>query len=337
MRHLPLALSILVLVGLGLWAHALRHGPGEIELHQPSPWPKELESMEPVPAGVALEGTLHLASGEPAVEALVQTILRTEDGRSRVRWSWTDSAGAFRVEDLVDAEAQGFVVLAAEHMPVRFTAAVPGEAVAWTLPEPTGELEYLPELDLGDLEGRVRRDDGELADLEVLLVPILSPDEREGTADAPGDVLALLAGRTTRRARVDASGRYMVDALAAGFYEVHVLPAWGRGGTWPVLGRGVLEHAPGTGRPSFPVVVESAGLSGRVTDRAGEPLAGALVLVTQEQRAWPPSHTGADGTYAVGDLEAGGYRVEALAGDARTSRELTLALGEGRELDLTVE
>ena len=336
MRHVPLALSVLVLVALGLWARALRQGPGEIELHQPSPWPKALDPLPAAVPGATLTGRLLLADGRPAVEALVQATVPVDESRRRVRWSWTDQDGAFRVEDLTGGGELAFVVLAADHMPARFTATVPGEAVTWTLPEPTGELEYLPELDLGDLEGRVRRDAGELAGLEVLLVPILGPEERGGSVHAPGDVLALLAGRTTRRARVDGAGRYAVPELAAGFYEVLVLPAWARGGTWPVLGRGVLEHAPGTGRPSFPVDVEETRMAGTVTDPDGDPVAGALVRVVQGERVWPAAHTDAEGAFTVGDLESGPYRVDALAGEARASKEVTLEAGELRRLEFVL-
>ena len=245
-----------------------------------------------------------------------------------MRWAWTDEDGAFRLEGLVDPSTASFVVLAADHMPARFTAEASAEPVAWTLPEATTSLEPLPELDLGDLEGRVRRDGGETGGLEVLLVPILGPEEREGTAHTPGDVLALMAGRTTRRAQVDADGRYRVPALAAGSYEVQVLPEWARGGTWPVLGSGVLEHAPGAGRTSFPVVVDDARLSGRVLDPEGRPLEGALVRATQERRAWPPVRSVADGSFTLGDLEPGTYRVEALAGTAAVVLELTLGPGE---------
>ena len=339
MKHLPPVLSVLVLAALVAWGVALRRGPGAIELFRPDPWPKDLPRPVAPDPGATLTGSVRTADDQPASEALVQTrVTRAGETHPRVRWAWTDAAGRFELTGLGEPGPRTLVVLAADHMPARFEAEVPGEAPPFVLTEALGPLELLPELDLGDLDGRLRlpTDGPELGPLEVLLVPVLDADERAGTADTPGDVGALLAGRVPRRAPVAPDGSWTLAELAAGFYEVQVLPAWASGGTWPVLGRGVLEHDPGGGRPTFPVPVEPAGLDGALTGADGAPLVGALVEVRQDARAWPATTSDTEGRYAVGHLEPGTYAVRALAGDVEATAEVTVAAGEVLPLDLVL-
>ncbi|MDF1798170.1 MAG: carboxypeptidase-like regulatory domain-containing protein [Planctomycetota bacterium] len=339
MRHFLLLLAVLVLALLAAWVSVLRQGPGDIAMYEPRPWPKALEALAAQPVGASLDGRIQRADRAPAAEALVQTTVATDDqGGRAVRWAWTDSLGRFHLDGLSSDQPLVLVVLAADHMPASFDVelgpGVPAEELVWSLPAPIDEVEVLPALEFGDLQGRVRRPLGErgTARLEVLLRPL------EVGAPTPGDAqaMAFLAGRIERRATVDAAGGYTVPALAAGFYEVLVLPDWARGGTWPVLGRGSVDHAPGSTQPQFPVVLEDATVSGIVTDAGGQPVVGALLLASRDDRVWPPVQSGADGSYQLVDLDAGPLHVEVLAGSASASLDLTLGPGEGRELPVTL-
>lgn len=339
MRHLLLLLSVLVLAFLAAWASVLRQGPGDIEMYEPRPWPKALEALAAQPAGASIGGRIQRADRAPAAEALVQTTIATDDeGGRAVRWAWTDSLGRFHLDGLTSGQPLVLVVLAADHMPATFDVelgpGVPVDDLVWTLPDPIAEVEALPALEFGDLEGRVRRPLGErgTAGLEVLLRPLevsLSPDGDD-------EAMAYLAGRIERRATVDASGSYTVPALAAGFYEVLVLPDWARGGTWPVLGRGAFDHAPGSRQPQFPVVLEDAVVSGIVTDAGGQPVVGALLLATRDDRVWPPVQSGEGGRFELVDLDAGPLHVEVLAGSEGVELDLTLGGGEERDLAVTL-
>jgi len=311
-RILPL-FSVLVLATAGAWLWALRQGPGLLELPPLAPWPKALAAAPAPPAGTALVGTLRHADGTPAADALIQVTLPTG-----VRWAWTDGSGNFTLTRIPEERAGlEFIALALEHMPAIFKAeTAPGERLQWVLPAPIQELEALPELRCADFEGRVDRGVLPTEGLEVWLVP------------PPG--LDPLAGLVERRATVDANGTYQLPSLTAGIYQAHLLPAWARGGTWPILGTGALSFEPNSSQPTPRLTTLEASITGHIFDASGAPLIGALLIASDPASAnhiWPPAQSDATGRFRIDDLPPGTYRLELTSGEAHLERELTLTAG----------
>lgn len=316
-RTLPV-FSVLVFVALGAWVWALRQGPGKLELPVLAPWPKALAAVPARDLGVTLNGTLRHANGTPAADALVQTTV--PDG---TRWGWTNGSGAFTLTRLPSdpgvRAGLSFVALALEHMPATFTlTSTKNERVNWTLPPPTADLEAMPELTFADFTGQLVRASGAPEGLEVWLVPPPGADP--------------LSGQIERRATVDADGSYSFPSLTTGIYQARVLPAWARGGTWPILGTGALPFDPKSSQPLPRLATLEGRITGRVTGVAKQPLSGALVLVNatdETNHVWPPAVSDATGFFEVPDLPPGLYHLELATGD--THKELELRVPAGGE------
>ena len=118
--------------------------------------------------------------------------------------------------------------------------------------------------------------------------------------------------------RTDQNGAYRVRNLAAGRYVVQFRECWrgGYGSRWyrhqatPQSGTPVTVTAGGT-TPGIDEVLAPAGsISGRVTNRAGKPLAGACVqAVDATTQSSGLAQTNNSGRYTVSGLSTGSYRV----------------------------
>lgn len=148
---------------------------------------------------------------------------------------------------------------------------------------------------------------------------------RRDGAPVPGAAVAVRrhgAGVVSERAAADADGRFRIEGLAPGAWDVLVSAA----GLGPGRAEGVTL-APGQ---RFPLRVPLAGLGaveGRVTDPRGEPLANARVRVVSRGDGLAgvvprEARTDFDGRYRLAGLEAG--RAELVA------HELASALGASR-------
>lgn len=213
----------------------------------------------------------------------------------------------------------------------------------------------------GAIEGLVTEFDGRPAPgLEVVVTPldVAAPDEGE---DGPSRALERMLGlpgadgggrADPRHATADATGRYRVDGLAPGNYEVKLSEGLhGRG-----FGRGmvfVLEGAEAEeGPPGVHAVVTAgedavvnllrprrAALSGRVL-AAGAPVEGAEVtLGVDSPFSFGSGHvtvTDAGGGYRFDDVQAGKYKVSTIVPGAalEQSRSLEIGEGESRAVDL---
>lgn len=325
MKHVPLALACLVIGVFSYCTWDLSRGPGPLPIEPLPKWPDALPAWTPRESGPILEGTLQLASGEPAINALVQV-----DRPGGLSWTRTSALGRFALKDMpTDASVWDVTVLAFNHMPTRFQTEAGTALVAWTLPEPPAQLEALPPLNTADFVGHVVRPnapEASLAGLEVWIVPPPGTD--------------ILTGQIERRAPVADDGSFRFADLAAGVYQAQILPAWARGGAWPILGNGPLSIAPGSTLPQPPaLVVREGALAGVVYDQENEPIHGAMVIVQQASdlnHVLPPQATDADGRFAFDGLPADEYRIEVVSGDGRRSETLTIVVGETTQRDFTL-
>lgn len=314
MKHVPFTLAVLTIALLALWGWDLSRGPGAVELLPQPPFPEPLAAWVGDGPGRTLTGTITRADGAAAERALVQI-----DGTNGLYWTRTDALGRFTLSGLPTERApRTATVLAYEHLPERFDLPPDADSVTWQLAPAPAELEALPELVLSDYTGRVERADGPTEGLEVWLVPPPGTD--------------LLTGMLERRATVAADGSFAVPGLAAGVYQAHVLPAWARGATWPLIGSGAVSVAVGSSLPDPPaLVVREGALRGTVTLGAAGPVAGAMVLLqdaTDANRLCPPRATDANGGFAFDGLPAGTYRLDVLSGLEQRVVDVVITTGK---------
>jgi hypothetical protein len=163
-----------------------------------------------------------------------------------------------------------------------------------------------------------------------------------GDGTVTGVVRAARGGAPLARAMVlatDSAGR-VVGSTRTGTDGVFVLPGVPAGRT--TVTASIPGHVPGAAAvrvvPDAPAGVEVllqstvAGLIGRVTGPGGAPLPSATVAVTDAGgEAVALTTTGADGTYAVTDLEPGHYTVVATA---QAAFPVQLPVGEQARVDL---
>lgn len=327
MKHLPLALAVLVIALVALWAWDLSRGPGALDLRPQPAWPEALAAWEPEEGPGRLTGRLLTAAGAPSADALVQV-----EAPGGPLWTRTDTLGRFALDGLPEANGAplGVTVLAFEHLPARFELeplAAPAWDVEWRLDPPPGELPALPPLEVEDFLGRIERPRGDTQGLEVRLLPPPGTD--------------MLTGAVERRARVDADGTFRVPSLAAGVYQAQVLPAWASGGTWPVIGTGVVSVAPRSSMPAPPPLqVTEAQVFGTVRTPDGLPLVGAMVVLRDMSapgRLCPPLATDAVGSFSFAGLPAGSYTLDVVSGLARHSQALELAKDADAVVDITLD
>jgi hypothetical protein len=196
-------------------------------------------------------------------------------------------------------------------------------------------LEHVP------LAGRIVVPEGfDASRFEVLLEP-----------DAPASIDSALP----RRVPCDAKGAFRIDDLLVARYDVRVLPAWARGGSWPDLLFGVGEgeehaftHQKGGGelvlRLAFGTIegtlVEpiTRGPDGApLPVPRDEPVEGAVVELAfagESGRVWIPESTDAAGRFALRPLPKGRYLLTLRAGEATLQQEFELGASEQKRLDL---
>jgi len=334
MKHLPLALALLVFLAVALGFYLERPEPADASL-----FGSEMALAPELPPLVMPRGTLSLsgrvraADGSDAADTLV-ALLRGEDDPSLAEplyHAYTDAAGRFA---LGGVEAGNYRVLLSHPSapPKTFALELPLEGEAsWTLADPLPPLPLLPELRRTARSGHLRAPAGltlhgqsgsdPLQGFEVVLRP---------AKDVP-----MLAGATERRAATDTGGTFALGELVAAHYEVEVLPPWARGGSWPILGRGAMD-ATEEAATDFELALDVGALAGSLTEPEGRPLPGALVKVSAldardaggEPELWPAGVTDADGRFGVELLPPGRYRLHFRAGAA--ARDLEVMVESGR-------
>jgi len=313
---------LLAFVAIALIAIYLRERGLQAEIPTVAP-AVELVPLEPVTVGLGelrLSGRVHGPADESIAGATVSIV-----ARSRPHWTTTDRDGRFELHELpsgrhdlrVHASGWNLRTLAAE---LPLAPEVSELAIELAQPPP---LPALPPIQRALLSGALRDTRGEvLAGYELWLAPL---------ADEP-----LLSGALERRDSTDELGLFRFEHLAAGRYRLVVLPAWARGGSWPVLHERELEHGPGA--TELNLEIERARVSGRVLDRSGAALEGALLVLrpaARELEPHEPERSDAQGAFSFVDLPAGRYALELHAGAA--SRRIEFELAAGAELELALE
>lgn len=303
-RRLGVVVPLVALGGwfLGFAVHRLRPSEERPLEVTAAPGPP-LAPIALPPRNRVLQGTLVGHDDRPIDGALVSLVAGDEP-----HWTTTRTDGSFRLEGL--QRGPWTVTFAAtQHLPFSTTLPDDDAAARVKLPDAPRVLPTLPPPVLVDVTGRVRApEERSFAGFEVYLTPVAPLDE----LDAP----------LPRRARCDASGAFALPSLRAGEYRVTTLPEWAQDGTWPDLARALdapttTWNVRGDGPRDFEIVLAAGGVRGRVADRAGAPIEGALVLVASEadeSRVWPPATAGPDGTFVVTDLPPGRYVVRVRAG-----------------------
>jgi hypothetical protein len=266
-----------------------------------------------------LEGLVVTSGERPVADALVW--LRAGDEPA---WGFTDASGHFRIGPLPPGPWQASIV-ARGYVPERQEIADQDGPRTIVIGAPLPPPPRIAPLERGDLAGRIVAPlGGELAGHAILLTPVLP--------------LETIGGPVPRVAECDGEGRFVFDALIRGEYEVAVLPPWARGGSWPDLLRG-LDAPPrrtryDAGSGELELALESGEIEGRLLASDGEPLEGALVLLSPKgdlSRPWPPISTGADGTFVARDLPPGNYAIQVRAGAASAQVQVTLGARERRQ------
>jgi hypothetical protein len=323
MKRLTVVLPILVLAGLLMGFLAERWGGpgGELPSFTPAQ-PPRFDSLVAPGGRAALGGRVLAPSGEPVPDA---SLYLRSDGAPF--WTFTDEQGHFELLGLAE-EPTDAVVLAWGFPPTSF-AVLPGpEPVELELPPHPAPPPKLPGVERADLAGTVRGAGAVWSDpagYEVVFSPVLPPE--------------VLQGPVERRARTDAAGTFALEGLALGDYDVHVLPSWARGGTWPTLAAewtAKLEHR-GPDGLELELELEAGAVEGRLWDPSRQPIEGALVLLADAddpRRVWPPAATDAEGRFRIRALPPGRYVLAARAGEGVLEVEVRVKAGEVSRPDL---
>ncbi|MCB9914679.1 MAG: carboxypeptidase regulatory-like domain-containing protein [Planctomycetes bacterium] len=309
----------LLLLAVALVVRALR--PEGLGLRAfPAPPEVLLADFEPSVHAAHVAGRVLDASGAPVAEALLVADLAGE-----LAFTYSDATGAFELAGVPPGELV-LEVVARRFRAQRFPAGAPADALELVLDEPLAELDELPALARGDLAGEVTTPAARrgLLGYEVVLLPA-------GPVNEPGRPVPV-------RAEVAADRSFRLPGLLFGEYRVAILPPWARGGTWPNLcaeDARTFVHGPTTPRVGLPLAAGE--VHGRVLDEDGDAVAGAQVLVTpadDPRRLWPPVSSAADGSFEVGDLPPGDYRVAVRAGEGRWEQRVAVLAGHTSVLDV---
>jgi len=306
------------LLGLGIaWSTLRMVGTQPDAWSAPSLQPPTLEPLAVTQFTRTLEGVVLDAASRPLADALVFA-----RGGDVPAWCLSDKEGRFRLESLPAGELRVHLVAQGQVPCTRQLDADVTQAVL-RVEQSLGPPPVLDRRTPTRVSGRVvARSDEDGADksllggLEVLLLPV-----ENARIDPPPPA----------RARTDAAGRFVFEALFAGRYRVMVLPDWARSSVGPDLlqsiagtsGERELEHEQERGDLTLDLALGVLDLECR--DAQGVPQEGVLVLLRgngASREWWPAVSTDAGGRLRIAPLPPDEYRLELQAGSWQTVRSL---------------
>jgi hypothetical protein len=306
------------LLGLGIaWSTLRMVGTQPDAWSAPSSQPPTLEPLAVTQFTRTLEGVVLDAASRPLADALVFA-----RGGDVPAWCLSDKEGRFRLESLPAGELRVHLVAQGQVPCTRQLNADVTQAVL-RVEQSLGPPPVLDRRTPTRVSGRVvARSDEDGADksllggLEVLLLPV-----ENARIDPPPPA----------RARTDAAGRFVFEALFPGRYRVMVLPDWARSSVGPDLlqsiagtsGERELEHEQERGDLTLDLALGVLDLECR--DAQGVPQEGVLVLLRGNglsREWWPAVSTDAAGRLRIAPLPPDEYRLELQAGSWQTVRSL---------------
>lgn len=319
---LAIPLGTLAALALGYAIQRLAEEPDPpINIQRPAP--TTFRKLEPPPHGHKLLGQVTTSTGEAIDRALVW--VRGEEGRG----TWTDALGAFRFDELGPGPWQAKIV-AQGFEPLALELAESSTLQVVVLQKAYGPPPELAKFVHAELAGR-------------LVVP--------AGFDASGFEVVLQPGEPTRidspvprRVACDAQGNFRIDDLIVAHYDLRVLPAWARGGTWPDLLIGVgdgeqrdFTHKQGASELRLRLALGT--IAGTLVEPDGAAIEGALVeleLAGDPGRIWLPQSTDNAGKFALRALPQARYLLTLRAGGSTWKREIELSANEDHQLGAIV-
>jgi hypothetical protein len=279
-----------------------------------------LASFTPSPHQAAAAGRITSEAGEPIAEVLVMAEV---DGQ--LVWDYSDAEGRFKLTQLPTGPLE-LTLLRRMMEPQTFQGNVPSTDMEFVMRAPLAPVPTLPAIGQSHMDGEVLNSIPErgLLGYEVQLIPV----------EAPQVIGAPIPART----RVGADRRFHFDNLMHGQYSVRLLPPWAVGGTWPNLidtQQAFFEHGPATKNPVFSTACGE--ISGRLIDREGQEVEGALIRVAPVDRAehpWAPLPSNDHGQFLVSDLPPGSYRLQIDAGGDEYNQVIEVTRGVTSRVDV---
>ncbi len=316
---LAIPLGTLAALALGYAFQRLAAKPDPpINIQRPPP--TTFKKLEPPVHGHKLAGQVTSPAGEPLDRALVW--LRSGDEGSN---TYTDAQGAFRFDNLGPGPWQAKVLaLNFEPLDIELRESTALQVVA--MQKAYGPPPQLVALKHAALAGRILvPKDFDASQFEVVL--------------QPGEPTRIDSA-VPRRVECDAQGAFKIDDLIVAHYDLRVLPAWARGGSWPDLLAGVGEgeqhdfsHKEGAGELLLKLALGS--IAGTLVEPDGTPIEGGLVeleLAGDPGRVWLPQSTDAAGRFALRALPKARYLLTLRAGASTLQQEIGLGASEDRQL-----
>ena len=334
-RYQPIfCLVVFAILGLGFYQeHVGRVGPVD-EFPFPDASGMDLEELH-VPGGTHLvKGRVFDSQGQPAegVQISLQRARPSLADAEPLHWTLSDAEGRYQLQGLEAVEYEALLYCVGVPLSQSMQSLTPpivGDH-DFILAAPAPPVEAIPEVLRSDLAGKVNLPAGRL----------LSENPLEGYAVVarPLSHNDEMTGAVTRHGTLDNFGLFTFKDLVLGPYRLELLPPWGAGGSWPVVGSMTWEHSAGATASDVLFPMLAGAVTGVVLDLDSNPIVGAVVLLwaaDKRSHVWPLSQTGSDGRVTINDLPAGTYVVRVRAGSA--SSEVRVEVREGVTSGLTFD